>query len=560
MYSTPSKYHVDGASINIVLKKVNLMDGLSGQIGGNFMQKHYSKGAAKIAATYAFGKCSADLMYNFEVGKNYTSNLINSNHNYKDNLYTITQKENGSTKGSDHNGHLGFEWAPTEGNKLSITYNFQLNPSIYERNISTGTLGSYSTNKEYVSFPKMNNVNIDYESPFGFSAGASYTDYAEKENTTLTNIASKQLLKDFYSSQHIQKLHLYVDQANQLRAWIINYGLSLDYSNDKSSQAFINQMENNVKYKLNEVSLDGYVGTERTFDNGLSLSVSLKADYYHRNGESKWWLAPQIALTYMSNPRNIFQIDISTTKKYPKFWEIHGGETWLNNYMVLVGNPFLKPSYSYENQFIYIYRQKYMAVLYYNYTDDYFVQLPYQSREDLRLIYQTNNYTYSQMGGIMLQIPVNIGKIYNASITLNGYCTRNKISDFHGMDRVSRKVSFYADMSNTLRLLKNYPIYLTVGSSVLTPSLQGVADLSTIWKIDTGIKWTFLNGNADLSMNFTDIFNTWNPRLSINCNGQNLKMETFDTARQFSVSFNIRFKGYKTKKIDIETSRFGINN
>lgn len=560
MYSTPSKYHVEGASINIVLKKVNLMDGLSGQIGGTFMQQHYTKGAAKVAASYAFGKCSADLLYNFVGGKSYTSHLINSQHSYRDNLYAISQKELGDSKRLSHNGHLGFEWDPAEGNKVSVSYNFQFNPSIYERNISTGSLGSYLTNKDYVSFPKTNNVNIDYESSFGLNAGGSYTNYMENENTTLTNIDSKQLLKDFCSSQDIQRLHFYIDQANQLRAWNINYGLSMDYSNDKSSQSFINQMENNMKYNLKEVSLDGYVGMERTFSNGLSLSVSLKADYYHRLGESKWWVAPQIALTYINSPKNIFQIDISTTKKYPRFWEIHGGETWLNNYMVLVGNPFLKPSYSYENQFVYIYRQKYMAVVYYNYTDDYFVQLPYQSKEDLRLIYQTNNYNYSQMGGIMLQIPVNIGKIYDASITLNGYWTRNKISDFHGMDCVSHKFSFYADMSNTLRLIRNYPIYLTVGGSVLTPSLQGIADLSAIWKIDAGIKWSFLNGNADLSMNFTDIFDSWNPRLSINCNDQNLKMETFDTARQFSVSFNFRFKGYKAKKIDIETSRFGINN
>lgn len=35
MYSTPAKYHVEGASINIIMKKNSVLDGLQGQIGLN---------------------------------------------------------------------------------------------------------------------------------------------------------------------------------------------------------------------------------------------------------------------------------------------------------------------------------------------------------------------------------------------------------------------------------------------------------------------------------------------------------------------------------------------
>lgn len=136
-----------------------------------------------------------------------------------------------------------------------------------------------------------------------------------------------------------------------------------------------------------------------------------------------------------------FQVDISTSKDYPAYWEIHGAETWLNNYMVIMGNSLLKPSYTYENQLVYIYHQKYMAVLYYNYTDNAIVQLPYQSANSLNLIYQTLNYKYNQMFGMMLRVPFNLGQILQSTVTINGYYTHNKVDNFHNL-QINRKILF----------------------------------------------------------------------------------------------------------------------
>ena len=152
----------------------------------------------------------------------------------------------------------------------------------------------------------------------------------------------------------------------------------MDYANDFSSQSFNSSNNgNDFSTKIQEYSADAYFGIERSFKNGLSFSASVKGDYYHINDYTKWWVSPQVAITYMKNPNHVFQVDISTSKDYPAYWEIHGAETWLNNYMVIMGNSLLKPSYTYENQLVYIYHQKYMAVLYYNYTDNAIVPVSY---------------------------------------------------------------------------------------------------------------------------------------------------------------------------------------
>ena len=98
-----------------------------------------------------------------------------------------------------------------------------------------------------------------------------------------------------------------------------------------------------------------------------------------------------------------------------------------------------------------------------------------------------------------------------------------------------------------------------MNATALTSSLQGIADLSDIWKIDIGFKWTTLKGNADLMFSGVDIFNTWSPKMTINNCGQNLNMNTYDMTRQFKLSFVYRFNSFKPKTYETDKSRFGIN-
>lgn len=331
-------------------------------------------------------------------------------------------------------------------------------------------------------------------------------------------------------------------------------------NNDFSSQSFNSSNNgNDFSTKIQEYSADAYFGIERSFKNGLSFSASVKGDYYHINDYTKWWVSPQVAITYMKNPNHVFQVDISTSKDYPAYWEIHGAETWLNNYMVIMGNSLLKPSYTYENQLVYIYHQKYMAVLYYNYTDNAIVQLPYQSANSLNLIYQTLNYKYNQMFGMMLRVPFNLGQILQSTVTINGYYTHNKVDNFHNLQINREKFSLYTDLTNSIRLSSKYPIYITLNAAVLTSSLQGIAELSDIWKIDLGFKWTTLKGSADLIVSGGDILNTWSPKLVVNKYNQNLRMDTYDMTRQFKVSFVYRFNSFKPKTYETNKSRFGIS-
>lgn len=558
MYSTPAKYHVQGASINLILKNPSVLDGLQGQVGTDYVQQHYAKGSGNAAVAYNAKKWGFDAMYKFTAGKSWAHNGINSRHLYGGERLNILQDERTVNKASNHNGHLGLDWRPGKDNKLSLAWNFQFSPVDYARNLSSGTLDTYTTAKDYPSAMKFNNAAIDYESSFGLSLGASFTKYKEGSNTTLRRDASTDVVHEYTSSQHVERYHFYADQTHDVKQWTINYGLSFDYSADRSAQAYATAGSTDFSTRIEEYAGDAYLGFEHRFKRGISLTASLKADYYHRHDETRWWLSPQVALTYMKTPRHIFQVNVSSQKTEPSYWEIHGGDTWLNNYLVVSGNPLLKPSYTYTNQLVYIYRQKYMAVLYFNHTDDFIVQQPYQSATALSLSYKTQNFNYSQMLGLMLRAPFSIGHTLQSTLTLNGYYTHNKADNYYGLRFNREKCSFYANLDNSIRLTQRHPIFLTIGASALTASLQGVADISSIWKIDAGAKWTLLKGKADLTVSATDLFNRWSPTITFDRQGQDLRMNTYDLTRQLKVSFVYRFNSFKPKTYDLDDARFGI--
>lgn len=111
---------------------------------------------------------------------------------------------------------------------------------------------------------------------------------------------------------------------------------------------------------------------------------------------------------------------------------------------------------------------------------------------------------------------------------------------------------------NSIRFTQNCPVSLSVDFTYISPSLQGIADLSSIWKLDAGVKWQFGRKRCcELDMKAEDIFNKWSPVMTINHAGQDYRMDVRDMTRSLRLTFIYRFNGFKPKDTSIDTSRFG---
>ena len=312
------------------------------------------------------------------------------------------------------------------------------------------------------------------------------------------------------------------------------------------------------KNTLNEDVVSVYVGTERSFDWGLSFNISSKGEFCHNNYQNNWSFIPQLGVTYYKNPKSIFQVNLSSQRIYPLYWELHGGTNYINNYIVSIGNTSLLPYVNYSAQFNYIFKQKYVATLYFQYDDKATVWLPYQSPNTQNLIYQTINMNYKRLVGINLHSPFNIGDVWKVTTTANIFNQREKASHFHNISFDNDKWIFYGKFNSSLKISKNSPISLSVDFSYISPSLQGIANMSSMWKADAGAKWLFGRKLCcELDLKVDDIFNQWSPTMTINDKGQDYKMKVFDMTSNLKLTFIWRFNGFKPKDYSIDTSRFG---
>lgn len=555
MYSAPAKYHVNGAVINVVLKTPSPLDGLQGQVKAGYNQAHYGSYGGGLAATYAIRDWSFDLNYGLTRSKSWSREETRSNHLYNGKRTII----------EDDMRRIGQNWSNTifasaSWKTLKLTYNGQIVSDSKSWNLSSGTLGNYTNAYSMLSPVGYHNIALRYVAPFGMTVGGDYTCYSENRSQSL--FKDTDYLLGSENRQDINRWHVYADQQHQLGKWQLNYGAEYQHSKDHSSQHYcIVGMADNPNFDdiINEDVASFYIGTQRSFDWGLSFNASAKGEYYHNKYQHNWNFIPQFGATYYKTPKNIFQLNFDAQRIYPSYWELHGGTSHINDYSTIIGNPKLQPYIQYDAQFSYILRQKYVATLYFQYGDNATVQLPYQSPYTLNLIYQTINMNYKRVAGLNLHAPFGVGYIWNATATANVFNQREKADNFHDISFDNSKWIFYGSITNSFKPCRDCPVSLSVDFSYISPSLQGIANLSAIWKIDAGVKWQFGKKRCcELDLKADDIFNKWSPIMKINHAGQDYRMKVHDMTCNLKLTFIWRFNGFKPKENNnLDTSRFG---
>lgn len=550
MYTAPARYHVNGAVINVVLKTPTPLDGLQGQVRAGYNQGHYGSYGGGLAATYAVKDWTFDLNYGLARSRSWNHEETFSNHLFdghrtmvEDDMRRISESWNNTI------------YTSATYKRFRLTYNGQITSSAEGWSLSDGTLGSFTNNYTYEGPINYHNIALRYSAPSGLTVGGDYTYYGESRNQSLSQ--KRDYLLGELNRQDINRWHIYLDRQHQFGKWQFNYGVEYQRADDSSSQK-INESEGFSGTTSEDVA-DAYIGLQRSFDWGLSFNVSAKGEYYHNNYQHNWNFIPRLGATYYKTPKSIFQLNLSTVRVYPSYWELRNGTSHINPYSKVLGNPALQPYLNYAGQFSYIFRQKYVATLYVQYADKATVQLPYQSPDELILVYQTINMNYKRTVGLNLNVPLNVGYIWNATATANIFNQREKADRFHDISFDNGKWIFYGALDNSFRFSQNSPISLSVDLAYISPSTQGLADLSSMWKVDAGVRWQFGKKRCcEIDLQANDIFNRWSPTMTINHSGQDYRMKVRDMTRNLKLTFIWRFNGFKPKNDPgIDTSRFG---
>lgn len=553
MYSAPAKYHVSGAVINIVLKTPQPLDGLTGQATIGYDQARYATYSGGLNAIYAVNDWTFDLNWTLSRNHSYSRQETHSNHLLDESRHMIEDDMRQIGKNLSNLLHAAVSYK-----KLKLSYNGQITSRLRNRSLSSGTFGDYSNFYKGLSPVSFHNIALRYETSSGFTAGADYTNYYESRNQNLFKGNEERIKAE--NRQRINRYHAYSDIEHTIGEWTVGYGVDYQHSDDKSRQSYVIPAQNGFDNTLREDVASVYISTQSSLGCGLSFNASIEAEYFHNNYRHNWNIIPQLGATYYKTPVSIFQLSFSSNRVYPSYWELHGGTAYVNDYSTIVGNPTLQPYMNYTGQLSYIFKQKYAATFYVLYADDYSTQLPYQSPDDLHLIFQTLNMDFSRTVGLQLHVPFNVKDIWNPTATLNVSHAQQKSNHFHDLSFDNSRWGVYAGLNNTIRFTSASPVSLSIDGSYIAGKIQGAGRFDPLWKFDAGVKWQFGKRRCcELDLKANDIFNTCNPVLDIKFAGQDYRMETHDMNRNLKLTFVYRFNGFKPKKdTEIDTSRFGF--
>lgn len=558
MYTAPARYHTDGAVINIVLKTPRAIDGLRGQARLGYNQAHYASYGGTLMATYAVKEWTFDLNYDISRSCTWNNEVTRSNHLFQGTRTMIEDDSRRTGKSLRNSVHAAAGYSFGEKSSLRLTYTGQVVSDVDAEVLTLGTRGNYLNRVRYHAPIGFHNVTLRYTSPFGMTVGGEYTSYFENRTQTLAAMGSDRTLSVSSNMQDINACRAYIDQQHNLRGWQLSYGLEYRHTDDHSSQHYTRPVQPGFSNTTREDVADAYVGLQHSFRGGLSFNASAKAEYYHNRFTHNWNVIPQLGATYYKTPNHIFQLNFSTKSIFPQYWEMHASTGYLNDYSIVIGNPLLQPYRQYQGLLSYILRQKYTATFYVQYGDGATIQLPYQSPDELRLIYQTINMDYRRTVGVSLNAPFKIGDVWDCTATTNIYSQRERATDFHDISFDNSKWVFYGALNNTIRFTRDSPIALSVDLAYLSPSIQGMASLSSIWKMDAGLKWSFGKKRCcELDLKATDIFNRWSPTMAIDHKGQDFRMKVRDMSRNLHMTFIWRFNGFQPKETTVDLTRFG---
>ena len=587
MYNAPAKYNVKGALLNVVLSKnESETPSWQGETGVDYTQYRHAGGGAHVNLLYTNKGFSIDFLLNGNKRRDVMGEDMLARHTLNSGMTEISQHNRALVHVNRGTVRLGMDYTFANEDKLSLAYYLKGDKVLSDRDAFTSYLDlSKPENKsESTSLVRddghsaIHNIRLQYDGHAGISAGADFTRYHSPSVLDYqdTNGSRTDMINN--TRQDVSRWSVFLNKTHSFASgWGLNYGVHGGYASSKNYSEYL--YEQGAGYEMDEEALedntqkeyivDIFAEVSKSFGERFSATVGLKGEYFKsdyassRENMNLWnegALFPTVSLSYTFSPRHILQFDISSDKTYPGYWQVSPQVTPLNSYSEVAGNPLLKPYRTYEGQMVYIFRQKYMLVAFCEYTPDYFAQLPYQSDTELKTVFRFENMDYSLEAGLAVIIPFNVGRYWNSRITLRGWRMQEKNDNFHGISYNREAYLGLAHMSNTFNLCDKPNLKMTIDGQYVTPgAIQGIYDLGSMYEISAGLKWTFLNDRASLTLKGDDIFASSIPRtIKINQGNQWSRMRKLNDERCLKLSFVWKFGGYKEREHDsIDTSRFG---
>ena len=566
MLSAPARYHVRGMAINIVTKDYAGTNQLSGQVIGGMKQSKYAKGFGDLYLSLQRGKFGLDAQYKYVNGNSYGESSRIANHPLGNNRVYYNDETGQKSFGITHNYRLGMNYAFSKNHRLDVAYTGHWD----KRCSNSNTTGSSISGMHHDSHEYLHNVDVNYSLPFGLTLNGSYTYYRTPQQQALdgtmhTDESMSETERNLTSGseQTINKWMFTADQTHSLsHGWGLSYGVKGQFTSNKSYQTTIDKdgsvlPDGTSSVDLNERIWNLYAGFSKQINKTLSLEASVAAEQYHSPIWDKWRVYPTLNALWNVNDNHLLNLSFSSNSEFPSYWSTMSNVFYSSTYSEIHGNPDLKPFAYYNVNLMWQIKRRYTLMAFASLKPDYFVQLPYQTTERMAVIMKETNFDYSNSYGLQASVIFNAGKWLNGNVFAVGTYKHDKSSNFFDLPFNRKKFSVILGGTASVKLCNTQDLRLILNPFYQTKAIQGVYDISPIFRMNAKLQWSSHDGKWGLRLNGSNIFNNLYDTRSVQGN-QDYRMKINYNWASVTFAVIYKFGGYKEKNVKaVDTSRMG---
>lgn len=566
MLSAPARYHVRGMAINIVTKDYAGTNQLSGQIIGGLVQTKHAKGFGDLYLSMQRGKFGLDAQYKLVNGNSYGESSRIANHPLGNNRIHYNDETGQKSFGITHDYRLGMNYTFSKNNRLDVAYTGQWDKT----NSNSRTTGSSISGMHRDSHEYLHNVDVNYALPFGLTLSGSYTYYCTPQQQALdgtmhTDESMPETERNLTSGseQTINKWMFTADQTHSLaNCWGLSYGVKGQFTSNKSYQTTIDKdgsvlPDGTSSVDLNERIWNIYAGFSKQINKAISLEASVAAEQYHSPIWDKWRVYPTLNALWNVNDNHLLNLSFSSNSEFPSYWSTMSNVFYSSTYTEIHGNPDLKPFSYYNVNLMWQIKRRYTLMAFASLKPDYFVQLPYQTTDRMAVIMKETNFDYSNSFGLQASVIFNGGKWLNGNVFAVGTYKHDKSSNFFDLPFNRKKLSVILGGTASVKLCNSQDLRLILNPFYQTKAIQGVYDISPIFRMNAKLQWSSHDGKWGLCLNGNNIFNNPYDTRSVQGN-QDYRMKINYNWASVTFAVVYKFGDYKNKNVKaVDTSRMG---
>ena len=566
MLSAPARYHVRGMAINIVTKDYAGTNQLSGQIIGGMRQNKYANEFGNLYLSLQRGKFGLDAQYKYVNGNSYGESSRIANHPLGNNRVYYNDETGQKSFGITHDYRLGMNYAFSKNHRLDVAYTGHWD----KRCSNSNTTGSSFSGMHHDSHEYLHNVDINYALPFGLTLNGSYTYYRTPQQQALDgtmhtdeSMPGTERNLTSGSEQTINKWMFTADQTHSLaHGWGLSYGVKGQFTSNKSYQTTIDKdgtiLPNGTSsVNNNERIWNIYAGFSKQINKAISLEASVAAEQYHSPVWDKWRVYPTLNALWNVNDNHLLNLSFSSNSEFPSYWSTMSNVFYSSTYSEIHGNPDLKP-YSYYNvNLMWQIKRRYTLMAFASLKPDYSVQLPYQPTDRMAVILKETNFNYENSFGLQASAIFSAGKWLHGNVYAVGIYKHSKSDHFFDLSFNRKKLTAVLGGTASIKFCHTQGLRLILNPFFQSKAIQGVYDVSPIFKMNAKLQWTSHDGKWGLRINGNNIFNNKYDTRSVQGN-QDYRMKINYNWASVTFAVIYKFGGYKEKKVkEVDTSRMG---